>query len=72
VLIARSEDKLRQLADELAATYGTEAQVVPADLSRPASPREIVETLAQRHIDVDVLVNDAGFWSPRFGRRDWR
>jgi uncharacterized protein len=61
VLIARSEDKLRQLADELAAKYGAEAQVVPADLSRPASPREIVEALAQRHIDVDVLVNDAGF-----------
>jgi uncharacterized protein len=61
VLIARSEDKLRQLADELAAKYGAEAQVVPADLSRPASPREIVEALEQRHIDVDVLVNDAGF-----------
>ncbi len=61
VLIARSEDKLCQLADELAAKYGAEAQVMPADLSRPASPREIVEALAQRHIDVDVLVNDAGF-----------
>ena len=61
VLIARREDKLRQLADELAEVHGTEAEVVPADLSRPASPREIVATLEQRHIDVDVLVNDAGF-----------
>jgi short-subunit dehydrogenase len=61
VLIARSEDKLRQLADELAAKYAAEAQVLPADLSRPASPREIVEALAQRHLDVDVLVNNAGF-----------
>lgn len=61
VLIARSEDKLRQLADELAAKYGVEAQVLPADLSRPASPRDVVEALAQRHIDVDVLVNNAGF-----------
>jgi short-subunit dehydrogenase len=61
VLIARSEDKLRRLADELAAKYGAEAQVMPADLSRPASPREIVEALARRHIEVDVLVNDAGF-----------
>ena len=61
VLIARSEDKLRQLADELCANYGAGAQVVPTDLSRPASPREIVEALAQRHIDVDVLVNNAGF-----------
>ncbi len=34
---------------------------MPTDLSRPGSPREIVGALAQRHIDVDVLVNNAGF-----------
>jgi hypothetical protein len=61
VLIARSQDRLRELAGELAAKYGVQAEVLPADLSRPASPDEIVETLAQRHIDVDVLVNNAGF-----------
>ena len=61
VLIARSEGRLRELADELAATYGTKAQVVPADLSRPASPGEIAEALTQRQIQVDVLVNNAGF-----------
>jgi short-subunit dehydrogenase len=61
VLVARSQDRLRELAGELAAKYGAEAQVVPADLSRPASPGELVEALAQRHIEVDVLVNNAGF-----------
>jgi uncharacterized protein len=61
VLVARSEDKLRELADELAPKYRAEAQVIPADLSRPASRGEIVEVLARRHIDVDVLVNNAGF-----------
>ena len=61
VLCARGEGRLRELAGELAAGYGVEAQVVPADLSRPGSPDEIMETLAQRHIDVDVLVNNAGF-----------
>ena len=30
-------------------------------MSRPASPGEIAETLAQQHIEVDVLVNNAGF-----------
>ncbi len=34
---------------------------MPTDLSRPGSPREVVGALAQRHIDVDVLVNNAGF-----------
>ncbi len=61
VLIARSEGRLRELAGELAAKYGAVAQVVPADLSRPASPGEIAEVLTHRHIEVDVLVNNAGF-----------
>lgn len=61
VLIARSEDRLRERAGELEAEYGARAQVLPADLSRPASPGEIAEALAQRHIQVDVLVNNAGF-----------
>jgi short-subunit dehydrogenase len=61
VLIARREGKLRELADELAAKHGVEVQVLPADLSQPGSPREVVEELARRHIDMDVLVNNAGF-----------
>ena len=61
VLIARSEDRLRELADELAVEYGVTAQVLPADLSLPGSPDQIVQTLAQRQTEVDVLVNNAGF-----------
>ena len=48
VLIARSEERLRELADELAVEYGITAQVLPADLSLPGSPDQIVQTLAQR------------------------
>ena len=61
VLVARSESRLRELADELAAGYGARAQVVPVDLSHPAGSGEIMEALAQQHIEVDVLVNNAGF-----------
>ena len=61
VLIARSEGRLRELAGELAAEHKVQAQVVPADLSQPSGPGEIMEALAQRHIEVDVLVNNAGF-----------
>jgi uncharacterized protein len=60
VLIARSEGRLGELAGKLAVRYGAMAQVVPADLSRPASPGEIAEGLKQRHTEVDVLVNNAG------------
>jgi hypothetical protein len=61
VLIARDEGRLRGLAAELEAEYGAWVQVLPADLSRPASPGEIAEALAQQHTQVDVLVNNAGF-----------
>ena len=61
VLIARSEDRLRDLAGELTAEYGVTVEVVPADLSQPGSPDQIVETLARQQTDVDVLVNNAGF-----------
>ena len=61
VLVARSAASLGELAVELAATYGVQAQALPADLSQPAGPAEIVQTLTQRHVAVDILVNNAGF-----------
>jgi short-subunit dehydrogenase len=60
VLVARGADRLGELAGELAAEYGVQAHVVPADLSRPAGPAEIMQALAQQHLQVDVLVNNAG------------
>jgi short-subunit dehydrogenase len=61
VLVARSEDRLRELAAGLTAEFGVEAQVLAADLTRPGSAAEIAETLSRQGIAVDVLVNNAGF-----------
>jgi short-subunit dehydrogenase len=61
ILAARSETKLHELADELAEVHGVHVQVIPADLSHPGSPMQIVEALADRQLAVDVLVNNAGF-----------
>ncbi len=60
MLVARGEGGLRALAGQLAAQYGARAQVVPADLSQPAGPGEVMQALAQQHIEVEVLVNNAG------------
>ncbi len=63
VLVARSEDKLNALADELSAKHGVAAQVLASDLSRPEAPREIFGELQGEGVRVEALVNNAGFGS---------
>jgi short-subunit dehydrogenase len=60
-LVARREDRLRTLADELVASHGTRAEVLAADLTDEASRDGIATELAARGLAVDVLVNNAGF-----------
>jgi hypothetical protein len=61
VLVARSRERLEQIARGLAEEFRVSAAVFPADLSDPASPRRIGEELRARALTVDVLVNNAGF-----------
>ena len=59
-LVARTESKLRSLADQLVAASGVRAEVIVADLSDEASRAGIVTELAARELAVNVLVNNAG------------
>jgi len=61
VLVARSEDKLRSLADELQSAHGITAHVLPADLSDPSAPSNIFASLESKGLALDYLVNNAGF-----------
>ncbi|MGD8316929.1 MAG: SDR family oxidoreductase [Myxococcales bacterium] len=61
VLVARSEDKLRDLAQELQTAHGIEAHVLASDLSDPGAPAQLFAALRDRNIEVDYLVNNAGF-----------
>jgi short-subunit dehydrogenase len=63
VLVARSEDKLTQIGEELSAQFKIRARVVVSDLARAGSPREIFAELEAANVPVDVLVNNAGFGS---------
>src|SRR5438445_245013 len=58
---ARSADKLKQLAAELGTAHGIRATVIAADLADPAAPEEIFRTLRAADVELDVLVNNAGF-----------
>ena len=61
VLVARRQDRLDQLATELSQAYGTRSTVIAADLTDPKTPLSIHEQLIRAGIEVDFLVNNAGF-----------
>lgn len=61
VLVARGVDKLEELARELRSKHNIRAEVVGADLTQPSAPEQIIKTLTERNVTIDVLVNNAGF-----------
>src|SRR5256885_16695216 len=60
VLVARSADKLKQLAGELGSAHGARATVIPADLADPGAPGGIFRTPRPPDVDLDVRVTNAG------------
>lgn len=63
LLVARSEDKLITLCNELGRSNSIRAQYVALDLSKPESPAQLFEEAQKRGLTVDTLVNNAGFGS---------
>jgi len=60
-LVARREDRLRALADEIAAAGGAKPLVIVADLQRSDAARVIGEALAAQGAEPQFMVNNAGF-----------
>src|SRR6266850_4786982 len=63
LLVARSEDKLITLCNELGRSNSIRAQYVALDLSQPESPAHLFEEAEKRGVFVDLLINNAGFGS---------
>lgn len=61
VLVARTKDKLDKLKLELENQFGVSVYVIVKDLSEQYSPKAIYEELKTRKIQVDYLINNAGF-----------
>ncbi|AXG81611.1 SDR family NAD(P)-dependent oxidoreductase [Streptomyces paludis] len=61
VLVARSRDRLEEIAGELTRAHGVKTHVVVKDLAEPHAGREVARELAERSLTVDLLVNNAGF-----------
>jgi len=64
VLVARRADRLQAIADELRRAFDTRSLIITADLSRKDASEAIVGRLAQENIDVEYLVNNAGYGLP--------
>jgi len=60
-LVARREDRLQDLADEIAATGARRPIVVACDLSTPNAAQQIGDALASQGAEPQFVVNNAGF-----------
>ena len=56
-LVARREDRLRELADELGPSVGVHA----CDVTDPNARKGVADALAARGVEVAMIVNNAGF-----------
>lgn len=63
-LVARREDRLKDLAEELKAQFGVDSLIIAADLSDPTAPETIVKTITDQGRIIDGLVNNAGAGRP--------
>ncbi|HEY3729591.1 MAG TPA: SDR family oxidoreductase [Solirubrobacteraceae bacterium] len=61
VLVARRKEKLDELADQLSADHGVRAEAIGCDLSKPASRQRLPGRVESLGLDVEILVNNAGF-----------
>jgi short-subunit dehydrogenase len=62
-LVARREDRLTALAEELESTRHVRADVIACDVSDHAGRERFLTELRARGLEVSILVNNAGFGS---------
>lgn len=72
VVVARREDRLAALKKDAADRFGVRTKVIVEDLSHIAAPRRILDELRSANLEVDFLVNNAGYGlSGGFMNNEW-
>ena len=72
VIVARRKDMLDELKSELESKHAVKVKVIAKDLGLPEAPKEIYEEVKNDGIEVDYLINNAGFGGRgKFHERAW-
>ncbi|HEX8659064.1 MAG TPA: SDR family NAD(P)-dependent oxidoreductase, partial [Hymenobacter sp.] len=61
LLVARSEDQLKELAQEIGQKYQHQAHVLALDLAAPDAAEKVAAWARQQTDELAVLVNNAGY-----------
>ena len=64
VITARREDRLQAVAERLEREHGGRVHVIASDFSHRDAAERLCAELSARHLDVDALVNNAGYGVP--------
>ena len=72
VVVARRAEKLAALKNQLESQHAITVTVIPKDLGLPAAAQQIYEEVQRAGIEVDYLINNAGFGGHgKFHEREW-
>ena len=72
VIVARRLEKLEGLKLELEKQYGVSVYIIAKDLTTTTAPQEIYDELVEAGIQVEYLINNAGFGGRgKFHEREW-
>ena len=61
VLVARRQNHLEALAEELRQAHGVAVLVIACDLTDAAAPAHVLKTTREAGIEITTLINNAGF-----------
>mgnify|MGYP000628036197 CR=1 FL=1 len=72
IIVARREEKLKELKAELEQKHGIQVKVIGKDLSQQTAAKEIYDKVKAAGIEVEYLINNAGFGGRgKFHEREW-
>lgn len=73
IIVARRQVELEVLKSKIEKKYGVEVKIIVKDLTKPLAAQEIYNEIKQDGIDIEYLVNNAGFGGlGKFHKRDWK